>query len=378
MTVNERSQILKNPSGALLNSRATAPPPGNSEAVAKTTTKLNVLLIGNFLSAQGIYGVCEGLAESLTNAGHYVVHSSSEPKPSRRIVDMLGTVWRERRRYDVAQVDVFSGRAFVQAELVCAALRRAKKPYVLTLHGGNLPLFAGRWPGRVRRLLRSAAAVTVPSTYLLEQMRPYHENLQLLPNPVDVNAYAFRLRKMVRPRLVWLRAFHELYHPSIAVRVLALLAPEFPEVHLTMIGPDKGDGSLARVRELARECGLSDRLTLAGSISKSEVPASLSEADIFLNTTSIDNVPISILEAMASGLCIVSTNVGGIPYLLRDEHDGLLVPPNDVASMTNAIRRILVEPGLAERLSANARKKAEQYDWSNILPVWESLLNRQS
>ena len=77
---------------------------------------------------------------------------------------------------------------------------------------------------------------------------------------------------------------------------------------------------------------------------------------------------------MASGLCIVSTNVGGIPYLIEDEMEGLLVPPNDPAAMAAAVRRILTEPGLAARLSSNARKKSEQFDWSIILPKWEELL----
>ena len=131
--------------------------------VEQPTARISVLVIGNFLSAQGIYGVCEALAKRLTEAGHTVLRSSSRSNAAGRVVDMVRTAWRERRTYDVAQVDVFSGRAFLQAEAVCATLRLVNKPYVLTLHGGNLPVFARRWPRRVRNLLRSAAAVTVPS-----------------------------------------------------------------------------------------------------------------------------------------------------------------------------------------------------------------------
>ena len=340
----------------------------------RPSAKSHVLLIGNFLSGQGVYGVCEGLAERLRQAGHVVLHSSSKPNAAGRIVDMLSTAWRERRSYEVAHVDVFSGRAFLQAEAVCATLRLANKPYVLTLHGGNLPVFARQWPRRVRNLLHSAAAVTVPSRYLLEQMRPYHDDLHLLPNPVDLNAYFFKLRSVARPRLVWLRAFHELYNPSLAVRVIASLVTEFPGIQLTMIGPDKGDGSLSRTQRTARELGLGDRVTLSGPIPKAEVPAFLNEGDIFLNTTSVDNVPISVLEAMASGLCVVSTNAGGIPYLLEHERNALLVSPDDANEMGAAVRRILKDHDLAARLSAAARKKAEQHDWSIILPGWETLL----
>jgi glycosyltransferase involved in cell wall biosynthesis len=178
----------------------------------------------------------------------------------------------------------------------------------------------------------------------------------------------------VSPRLVWLRAFHQVYNPEMAVQALAYLKQDFPQIHLTMIGPDKGDGSLQRTRQEAERLDIGDRLTLLGSVRKDEVPKKLAEADIFLNTARVDNTPVSVLEAMATGLCVVSTNVGGIPYLVRDEREALLVPPDNAMRMAEAVRRIIIEPDLAKYLSCNARRKAEQFDWSVILPRWEKLL----
>jgi glycosyltransferase involved in cell wall biosynthesis len=106
---------------------------------------------------------------------------------------------------------------------------------------------------------------------------------------------------------------------------------------------------------------------------KKEVPYWLSQGDIFLNTTFIDNTPISLIEAMACGLCVVSTNVGGIPFLLDNCVDGILVPENDQNAMTNAILKILAEPDFASNLSMNAREKAEKFDWAVVLPQWESI-----
>ena len=119
---------------------------------------------------------------------------------------------------------------------------------------------------------------------------------------------------------------------------------------------------------------MADRIAWPGGVPKADVPAWLSQGDIFLNTTNADNTPVSVLEALACGLCVVSTNVGGIPYLLEHEEDALLVPPNDLEAMAAAVRRVLTEPGLAERLSRNARKKAKGFDWSVVLPQWEELL----
>jgi glycosyltransferase involved in cell wall biosynthesis len=90
----------------------------------------------------------------------------------------------------------------------------------------------------------------------------------------------------------------------------------------------------------------------------------------------VDNTPLSILEAMACGLCVVTTRVGGIPYLLRDGHDALLVPTNDSRAMADAVRRVLHEPGLAARLSRNARETVEGFGWQHVLPQWDALFRR--
>jgi len=140
-----------------------------------------------------------------------------------------------------------------------------------------------------------------------------------------------------------------------------------------MVGPDKGDGSLQRMIVLAEKLKVDQYIKIVPGVSKDQVPLYLNQGDIFINTTNVDNTPVSVIEAMASGLCIVSTNVGGIPYLLEHEFDALLVPPDDKEAMAAAILRLLIEPELAPRLSTNARKKAEQFDWSIILPQWETM-----
>ena len=332
---------------------------------------VGLLVVGNFLSNTiGNRSVCEDLSNRLVQSGWRVLTTSYKRPRILRLLDMVRTAWRQRNAYDVALVEVFSGRAFFWAEAVCWVLRHGAKPYILTLHGGSLPSFARNHAARVTRLLNSAGIVTAPSRYLIETMRPYRSNLQLLPNGLDLSGCSFMVRSKPRPQLVWLRAFHAIYNPVLAVRVLSRLNTIFPDVHLTMIGPDKGDGSLRAVKDAAAELGVADRISLPGAVAKDEVFRWLGTGDIFLNTTNVDNTPISVLEAMACGLCVVSTDVGGIPYLLEDERDALLVPANDERQMTDAVCRVLRDHELAERLSTNGRSKAEQHDWSRVVPHW--------
>ena len=334
----------------------------------------SLLLVGNLPASRGGGAVLGDLATRLAQRGWRVFATSHRRSRPLRLLDMLGTAWRLRKCYAVAHVDVFSGPAFVWAEAVSLLLRRLGKPYVLTLHGGGLPGFARRWPGRVRRMLRPAPAVTAPSRYLVEQMAPYRADIRLIPNAIEVGRYRFRPRCTPKPNITWLRAFHRIYNPELAPRVLHSLSADCPEANLSMVGPDKGDGSRRRTLDLAARLGVAERVRLLDGVPKAYVPSVLDEADVFLNTTNVDNTPVSVIEAMACGLCIVSTNVGGIPYLLDHERDALLVPPDDAEAMAAAVRRILREPGLAARLSENARRKAERFDWSIVLPQWEQLL----
>ncbi len=289
-----------------------------------------VLLVGNFLSRlTGNYNVCEDLAHRLVDAGWPVLTTSERKRGLARSLDMVATAWLRRRDYEVAQVDVFSGRAFVWAEAVAAVLRRARRRFALTLHGGGLPDFSSTRPERVRRLLASAEIVTAPSRYLADTMSPYHPDIKLLPNPLDLPRYKFRIRRRVEPRMVWVRAFHGMYAPSLVPQILDRLRTHSPLAAVTMVGHDKGDGSLQRTEQTARALDVASGLRIVGGVPKVEVPHWLDDADIFLNTTTVDNTPVSVLEAMASGLCIVSTDVGGLPYLLDHERTALLVPPGD-------------------------------------------------
>lgn len=331
-----------------------------------------VLLVGTYVTAAHNHSVGEDLGERLRQRGWRVTMTSSATNRLVRLADMLSTAWRARNHYDVAQVDVYSGKAFIWAEVVCALLRRLHKPYVLTLHGGNLPRFAKRWPGRVRRLLNSAMVVTTPSRYLLHEMALYRTDLRLLPNPVDLTHYPFRLRRHAAPRLVWIRAFHRIYNPELAPEVVARLQTDFPDIHLTMVGPDK-DGSLAKTQQRARELTVLEAIDFPGGVPHDEIPSWLSKADIFMNTTHIESFGVSVMEAAACGLCIATTAVGELPFIWKHGENAAVVPDGDADSMASEIGKILRSPGYCQKLSREARRNAERYSWEKIFGHWETL-----
>jgi len=332
-------------------------------------------MVGNFFASDlGVYQYCSALALKFEGGGYQVVRTSLKPRRVPRLFDMLRTVVARSREYDVALIDVFSGSAFLWAEMAAWVASRVRKPVVLALHGGALPRFAASHPGRVRRLLQSAARVTAPSAYLSRALAKYRPDIEVIPNAINLGRYPYRARTDVRPAFVWLRALARDYRPEDAVEALSIIRQRYPEARLLLVGPDKGDGTRDAVRAQVARVSLDDCVTIKGPIGKEDVPRVLNQGDIFLNTTSVDNTPVSVIEAMACGLCVISTNVGGLPQMLEDGRNALLVPPGSPGAMARAAERILADPQLAARLSANARATAERYDWGMIFLKWERLL----
>ncbi len=337
-------------------------------------THPRVLYVGNFFSsATKALQVCEELARRLPVGGASVITTSNKTNRILRLLDMVTTVWIRRTDYDVAIVDVFSGPSFLWAWGVGWLLRVLGKPFIFTLHGGGLPDYSESRDRRIRKVLGWATVVVAPSQYLAERMAPYRTGIMVIPNGIDIGAYPFRVRRAAKPRIVWLRAFHRIYDPTMAPRVLALVKKRFPAAHLTMVGPDK-DGSLEETRRTAVHLGVADAVDFVGAVPKDEVPGILEKGDIFLNTTTIDNTPVSVIEAMACGLCVVSTDAGGIPYLIEDGKEGLLARIGDGEAMAGHVCEIIEDQDLAAGISENGRRRAEGFDWSVVVPRWVGLI----
>ncbi len=335
----------------------------------------SILLITNLTSqmSRGV-AVSETLNDLLSKKGWKIYTASGKLNKILRFFDMLVTTWKYKDDYKCAFVEVYSGNAFIWAELVCLLLHSLKKPFILGLFGGNLPSFAKKNPRRVDTLLRNARMVLAPSRYLLDQIKPFTSaNIKIFPYGVDLSQFPYHLRAKPMPKLITMRGFHSIYCPWVAVEAIVHLRNEFANLNLVMSGGNKHDGSQEKAEQIIKNNAIEKYVKITGFIVKSKLEDHLVHSDILLNMSIIDNTPVSVIQAMACGLCIVSTNVGGLPYLIEDEKDGLLIPPNDPEAMAFAVRRILTEPGLAARLSANAHSKGLQYDWSVILPKWGKL-----
>jgi glycosyltransferase involved in cell wall biosynthesis len=170
-----------------------------------------------------------------------------------------------------------------------------------------------------------------------------------------------------------MRTFHAVYNPTMAVHVLERLRATHPRATLVMGGQDKG--MQAEVMALARKIGLGDAVQFPGFLDMAGKAREGQAADIFINTNHVDNMPVSLVEAAAMGIPVVSTAVGGVTDLVQDGESALLVPDGDVEAMVTSIRRLLRDPDLAGRLSDNGRNLARRSAWEQVHPRWEALFS---
>ncbi len=336
-----------------------------------------LLIVGSFLPGFDLARYAGGdLAVEIIRGGGKVITTSHRRWRPLRLTDMLRTILLRRGDYDIAYVTVFSGRAFIYAELAVGLLFFLGKRCTLGLHGGLLPVFARRHPARTRRLLNRSSVTVCPSRYLFEELKPFGKELHLIPNALHIAKYPRTANRVPGHRLLWLRAFHVIYNPEMAITMFSKVLASFPDASMTMAGPDKGDGTFQATQKMAKDLGLLERISFPGAIPKEDVPRVMAQHDVFVNTTNVDNTPVSVVEAMACGLPVVSTNAGGIPYLLEHRKTGLLVNTGDARGMASGVRHLLSEPQLAQNLGDNGRKLAESFDWAVVLPQWQRLFSR--
>lgn len=310
----------------------------------------------------------EILADLFAADGYEVYAASRAANRYARLVDIFVALVRWHRRIDILLVQTYGGPSFVIEDMASALGRLFGHTVVLHLRGGAMPEFFARFPRWTRRVLARADAIIAPSPFLARAVEPWGYRARVIPNVIDLSAYPFTLRERVAPRLLWMRSFHPLYNPAMALRVLARVRAVHPDASLAMAGQD--NGLLAEMRREAERLGLRDAVRFPGFLDGAGKIREGRAADIFINTNRVDNTPVAVIEAGAMGLPVVATDVGGVSELIRDGDTGLLVPDDDDEAMAAAVLRLVDDPDLARRLSANGRALAGRSSWDEVRVEW--------
>jgi glycosyltransferase involved in cell wall biosynthesis len=285
-------------------------------------------------------------------------------RASFRLLPYIRQLWIAMRGAELVHVMANSGWAwhlFVAPAVWVAWLRGV--PVVVNYRGGDADAFLARQARFVRPTLARAAAVAVPSGFLSGVFAKYGVAASIVPNIVNLEAFHRAETMPAAPHLLVTRNLEPIYDVGTALRAFAIVAERHGDARLTVAGsgPDR-----EKLEQLAQELAVAGRVRFTGSLENSELPALYRTANIALNSSLVDNFPISLLEAMASGVPIVSTNVGGIPYLVEHERTALLVPPGAPVALADAVLRLLEDRSLASRLRAAGIEAAQRFAWPRV------------
>ncbi|GAA4267977.1 glycosyltransferase family 4 protein [Hyunsoonleella aestuarii] len=335
--------------------------------------KKRLLYIGNKLGHKSAnISSINYLGQLFENEDYYLFYASSKANKFFRLIDMLWACFKHRHDVDYVLIDTYSTQNFYYALFVSQLCMFLKLKYIPILHGGNLPDRLKNTPKLSKLIFNNAYKNVAPSKYLKIGFEKFgYENITHIPNTIEIKNYQFENRDFEHVNLLWVRSFSNIYNPELAIKIFASLNREGISSTLCMVGPD-AEGSLNEVQKLADDLNVDVKFT--GKLSKVEWIKLSKDYNIFINTTNFDNMPVSIIEAMALGLPIISTNVGGMPFMIENGVDGILVEPNSEENFVKAIKCVINDPDNALKMTCRAREKVEKFDWSHVKKQWKSIL----
>jgi glycosyltransferase involved in cell wall biosynthesis len=270
-------------------------------------------------------------------------------------------------RFDVVHVFSASYFSFLLAPTPAILISKLYgKPVLLNYHSGEAEDHLRRWPRTALPILRLADRVVVPSEYLVRVFARCGIKAEAVYNTVDCARFPFHERLPLKPVLLSNRNLEPHYNVECTLRAFALIQQRMPEARLIVAG----DGSRRRsLHELADRLKLRN-IDFAGAVSPERMPELYDEAGIFVNASNVDNQPLSIIEAFASGLPVVTTNAGGIPDMIAHDATGVMIERNDHEAMARSVIRLLEDPEFASIVAGRARAECEKYQWSAVRSEW--------
>jgi glycosyltransferase involved in cell wall biosynthesis len=274
------------------------------------------------------------------------------------------------RRADVVHVFSASYWSFLLAPLpAILAAKSLGKRVVLNYHSGEADDHLAHWGALVHPWLRLVDEIVVPSKYLQSVFARYGYRARVVRNVVDTARYRYRERAPLAPRLVSTRNLEPIYRVDNTIEAFALLARRYPEATLAIAGQGSEERRLKQ--NAAALAGY--KIRFLGRVEPALMPRLYDQGDIFVNSSVVDNQPLSVLEAFAAGLPVVTTAPGEIAGMARAGEIGSIVPADDPEAMAQAITELLENPNRALAMARAARAEVEKYSWPAVRDAWAAV-----
>ncbi|MFT4517663.1 MAG: glycosyltransferase involved in cell wall biosynthesis [Halioglobus sp.] len=293
-----------------------------------------------------------------------------------RLLPYLWRVWRLAGRVNVIHLMANSGwswQLFAAPVIWIAALR--KTPVIVNYRGGEAREYLAASERWVKPSMVKASGLIVPSGFLQQVFGEFDLPSAVIPNIIDLQTFhpAQTSPEEGVFNVAITRNLEPIYGLDVAIQAVALSRETIPGICLKIAGSGPQREEL---EDLARQLGVEDNVDFLGRLERDEIVSLYHSAHAALNPTRVDNMPNSVLEALACGLPVISTNVGGVPFIVRDGETALLVPPDDAQAMAKALVALHSDAQLRDRLSEGGQREVAQYAWNEVGPKWLALYNK--
>lgn len=237
---------------------------------------------------------------------------------------------------------------------------------ILHYHTGEAEEHLKNWKMTAKPTMKRFDEIIVPSQFLVDVFAKFDLKAKAIFNFVEGEKFAFRERKSLKPVFLSNRNFEAHYRVEDVLRAFRLIQNRFSEARLLIAGCGSEEKKL---KKLAGELKL-ENTEFLGRIENSEMPKVYDRADVYLNSSIVDNMPLSIIEAFSCGLPVVSTNAGGIPYICENGETALLVGKKDYETLAREAIRLLEDGALAEKIIGKAHAECVKYSQENVCGRW--------
>ena len=324
---------------------------------------MKILIIANYReSAGGISGQVKLLYEHLKREGEEVQIFSTRGKPLMRLL-LFVKLFFVASRYDILHIHACSYWGFLPAVYGIIVGKLLQKHIVLTYHGGGGGEFFSAHPKLVRFFLTGTDTNIVLSGYLAEVFKQYNLPYVIIPNILEEKANnEYEIRQIIRSNFISIRSLEPLYNVECILKAFEIVKAEISNAKLIVLG----DGSCRTALENYVKGHQIENVEFYGHVNNSDIDKYLSQADVFLSAPTIDNQPMSVLEAFRAGLLVISSRVGGVPYMIEHGVTGLMFESNNYQELASLMIFAVKNQTSSLSMIQRAQEQLKIYSWPNI------------
>lgn len=323
---------------------------------------MKILLISNYKRGVGGINAQVDLLQQFINQedGWHADIFSTKGNPIRRCIAFFKLLCKARR-YDILHIHACSYWGMVPAVFGIIAGKIWRKRTIITYHGGEAKEYFAKNAAFVRRWLGRADEVIVLSGFLKEIFDQHQIPCVVIPNIVVLRPQTERTTT-IAPKFISIRHLEPLYNIPCVLQAYEQVLKQYPEATLDILG----QGSMRAALEAYVQEHKLTGVTFVGQVPNDKIYDYFANASIMLSAPKIDNMPVSILEAMNAGLLVISSRVGGVPYMIEDGKTGLLFESENCNDLADKMTWALEHTEEANNMILAAQKEVQKYSWENV------------